>query len=119
MEPAKTDLNIYRGSTFGFPVISKGDLNFNTYDKISLKILPAWSFQDSPTMPTAYKELTIANAGIVVAEDGKQLEIVLHSSETEILTFIEGRYILELTKTNEFAPDIVDQLLNGKVTVWG
>jgi len=125
MIPGKYDITIYKGGTFSTSFTSENSLgvpmNFGVYDKIRMQIRPTWA--KLPYTETPLMDFTVANGRIVRPADGLSLELNIAAADTEILTFKDGKYGLELIKHVDLAADpaipveIVDKFFVGLVAV--
>jgi len=127
MVPGNYDMTIFKGGTFAITMSAKNKLdmpmNFNNYDEIRMQIRPTWA--KSPYTEEALMDLTVANGRIVIPGDGLSLSLNIDAADTEVITFKDGKYGLELIKyvdltaNPEIPVEIVDKFFTGLIAVVG
>jgi len=120
MQPAEYNITIPRGGTFDLPISLSDDdglVDFSiVYTGARMQVRDDILHVPETTVEAALLDLTTENGGLEIS--GTTLYIHLTAAETAALTFVSGKYDIELVN-DAGTDDVVDKLLYGKVTVTG
>lgn len=117
MQPARYDMEIFKGGDFNIGFSGKLDdgqtLTFDGYTDIKLYVLQPW-VHTQDEMSTPLLQLSKIAGDFTVAGNGESFSLDITAVATAALAFSQGRYFMDLIDGVT-----VDKFLLGKFTVIG